>query len=304
MYISTKQMDNNFSNFQTPPNYYKRRLAAIFVFAIFFIFLGRHLTFLPTINLSMKQGSEQLKENIEKIIKGKAGSYSVYYKDLKTGEFFGIDENQIQTGASVNKLPIIAALYYLDKRGKLKLDDKITISEIDVQDYGTGSIRYQKMPQTYALRNLAKLALKQSDNTAAHVLSLKIGEGNVQKLVDSWGMKQTNMVDNKTTAYDISVLFEKIYKGEVASEANTKELLEFMTETEFEDRLPKGLPANIKIYHKTGDGEGFIHDLGIIENGDQVYFLGVMTSDIGDQEEQTKNTIAEISKKVFKSFSN
>ena len=68
------------------------------------------------------------------------------------------------------------------------------------------------MPQVYSLRNLAKLALKQSDNTAAHVLSLKIGEENVQKLVDSWGLKQTDMVNNKTTVYDMSVLFEKIYK--------------------------------------------------------------------------------------------
>lgn len=286
---------------QTPPNYYKRRLAAIFVFAIFFIFLGRHLTFLPTINLSMKQGTQQLKEEIEKITKNKKGFYSVYYKNLKTNESFGIDENQLQTGASVNKLPIIAALYLLDKQGKLKLDDKITIQEKDKQDYGTGSIRYQKMPQTYSLRNLAKLALQQSDNTAAYVLSLKIGEENVQKLINVWGLKQTDMVNNKTTAYDMSLLFEKIYKGEIANTANTKELLEFMTDTEFEDRLPKGLPANIKIYHKTGDGEGFVHDLGIIENGDQVYFLGIMTSDIGDQEEQTKQAIAEISKKVFES---
>lgn len=296
-------MENKFSQNQTE-NYYKRRLGAIIVFAVFFIFLGRHLTFLPTINLSMKTNTEQLKENIEKIIKGKTGSYSVYYKNLKTGEFFGIDENQIQTGASVNKLPIIATLYYLDKKGKLSLDDKVTIQKEDVQDYGTGSIRYQKMPQVYSLRNLAKLALKQSDNTAAHVIELKIGEENVQKLADAWGLKQTNMVNNKTTVYDMSLLFEKIYKGEIANPANTKELLEFMTDTQFEDRLTKGLPSGTKIYHKTGDGQGFVHDLGIIEQGEKVYFLGIMTSDIGEAEEETKNTIAEISKKFFEAISN
>lgn len=295
-------MENQFSNNQTPPNYYKRRLAAIIVFAIFFIFLGRHLTFLPTINLSRDTTEKDLKKSAEKIIKDKKGFYSIYYKDLKSGKSFGISENQLQTGASVNKLPIIAALYLLDKQGKLKLDDKVTIQKGDVQDYGTGSIRYQTMPQTYSLRNLAKLALQQSDNTAAHVLSLKIGEENVQKLINAWGLKQTNMANNKTTVYDMSLLFEKIYKSEVADTANTKELLEFMTQTQFEDRLPKGLPANIKIYHKTGDGEGFVHDLGIIEQGENVYFLGVMTSDIGDKEEQTKSTIAEISKIIYQTL--
>jgi len=75
-----------------------------------------------------------------------------------------------------------------------------------------------------------------------------------------------------------------------------------MTNTLFEDRLPKGLPKDVKIYHKTGDGEGSVHDVGIIEAGDKVYFLGVMTSDIGDAEEETKETIAQISEKVYDSF--
>ena len=296
-------MENQLTN-QTPSNYYKRRFAAIFVFAIFFIFLGRHMTFLPVINLSRDTNEQDLKEQIQKIVKDKKGFYSIYYKNINSGNFFGIDEQQINTAASVNKLPIITALYYLEKQGKLSFDDKITIQKEDVQDYGTGSIRYQKMPQTYSLRNLAKLALQQSDNTAAHVISVKIGEDNVQKLVDSWGLKQTDMVNNKTTVYDMSVLFEKIYKNEITDAAKTKELLEFMTDTEFEDRLPKGLPTNVKIYHKTGDGEGFVHDLGIIEKDNQVYFLGVMTSDIGDNEIQTKGAISEISKKVFDSVGN
>lgn len=289
---------------EKPQNFYKRRIAAIFVFAIFFIMLGRHLTFLPTINLSTNPVEVDMKKDIEKITKDKKGFYSVYFKNLDNGKTFGIDENQINTGASVNKLPIVAALYLLDREGKISLDDRITIQENDVQDYGTGSIRYQEMPQTYSLRNLAKLALKESDNTAAHVISVRVGEDNVQKLVDSWAMKQTNMVDNKTTAYDMSLILQKIYKGEIANPANTKELLEFMSNTDFEDRLAAKLPNTAKVYHKTGDGEGFVHDVGIIKTEKGAYYLGVMTSDIGENEEETKNTISEISKKVFDSVNN
>lgn len=294
-------MENQYSN-QNPPNYYKRRLAAIFVFAIFFIFLGRHLTFLPTINLSMNTKEEDLINDISEITKEKKGFYSIYFKDLKNGKSFGIEENQINTGASVNKVPIIAALYLFAKEGKINLDDRVTIQKDDVQDYGTGSIRYQKMPQTYSLRNLAKLALKESDNTAAHVIEIRIGEDNVQKLVESWQMKQTNMVENKTTAYDMSILFEKIYNGQVTDSANTKELLEFMSNTDFEDRIPKGLPSNVKTFHKTGDEEGYIHDVGLVQTKKGVYYLGVMTSDVGGREDETKTTISEISKKVYEVF--
>lgn len=296
-------MENQFIN-NSPQNYYKRRFAVLFVFSIFLIFLGRHLTFLPTVNLSMNTKEEDLVTDVSEITKDKKGFYSIYYKNLDTGKSFGIDEAQMNTGASVNKVPIIASLYLLAKEGKINLDDRITIQESDVQDYGTGSIRYQKMPQVYSLRNLARLALKESDNTAAHVIEIRIGEENVQKLVDSWGMTQTNMVENKTTPLDMGILFEKIYRGQIADGANTQELLEFMSDTNFEDRIPKGVPSNINTYHKTGDGEGFIHDVGLVSTNNGTYYLGVMTSDIGETETETKNTIAEISKKVFESVGN
>ncbi|MEK9175978.1 MAG: hypothetical protein AAB520_00885, partial [Patescibacteria group bacterium] len=70
-------MDNQFSH-NKPQNYYRRRLAAIFVFAIFFIMLGRHLTFLPVINLSTNSKEVDLKNSVDKITKDKSGSYSVY----------------------------------------------------------------------------------------------------------------------------------------------------------------------------------------------------------------------------------
>lgn len=296
-------MENQFVN-EEKPTYLVRRLGLLFVVAIFFLFLGRHLTFLPTINLSMSTPEEDLQTEIQKILEGKAGSYSIYYKDLDSESEFGIDETQINTAASVNKVPIIAALYLLDKEGKIDLDERVTIQESDVQDYGTGSIRYQEMPQTYSLRNLAKLAMRESDNTAAHVIEIKIGEENVQKLVEVWKMNQTNMVENQTSTKDMSIIFEKIYKGEIADEANTKELLEFMTDTDFEDRLTKDLPKQAISYHKTGDDEGYVHDVGIIKTPKKTYYLGVMTSDVGGKEEEAKNTISEISKTIYDSFNN
>lgn len=296
-------MENKFVD-EEKPNYIRRRLGVLLVVAIFFTILGRHMTFLPTINLSMNTKEEDLKSEVEKLIENKKGSYSVYYKNLDNGNSFGISENQINKGASVNKVPIIAALYQLEDAEKINIDERVTIQEADVQDYGTGSIRYQEMPQTYSLRNLAKLALKQSDNTAAHVIELKIGEENVQKLVDNWGLKQTNMVENQTTVVDMAIIFEKIFKNEVTTEANTKEFLSFMTETEFEDRLTKELPPNAKAYHKTGDDEGYSHDVGIIVTPEATYFLGIMTSDIGGSEEETKKTMSEISKLIYNSLNN
>ena len=286
-----------------PKNYYRRRIAAIFVFAIFFIFLGRNLTFIPKVNL-YDATPDRLRSDVQKIIKGKPGFYSIYYKDLKSGSSFGINENQIETAASVNKVPIVATLYYLASHNKLDLDEKVTIGKEEVQDYGTGSIRYQKLPVTYSLRDLARLSLQESDNTAAHVLGVRLGTDVIQNMVNSWKMVSTNMENNKTTTYDMSILFQKIYNNEIANPALTREFLGFMKNTDFEDRLTRNLPKGVIVYHKAGDGEGFVHDDGVVEykNG-KAYYLGVMTSDIGDTQEKTKSTIGQISKKIYDTLS-
>ncbi len=288
---------------QTEPGFYKRRIAAIFIFAIFFLFLGRNLSFIPKINI-YDATPDRLKSDTQKIIKGKPGFYSVYYKNLKNGSSFGINENQIETGASVNKIPIAAALYYQASRGKIDLDEKVTIGKDEIQDYGTGSIRYQTLPVTYSLRDLARLMLNESDNTAAHVLGVRIGADVLQNMVNSWGMSQTDMGNNKTTTYDEELILEKVYKGQIANSSLTKELMGFMTNTEDENRLPKLLPKGAVITHKIGDGEGFANDVGLFKTpkGD-VYYLGVMTSDIGDTLNQTNQTIAQISKKIYDELS-
>jgi beta-lactamase class A len=284
--------------------YRGRKALFVLFFTIFLLVLGRNLPFLPKFDFSINQSSktESMKKDVASIIDKKPGFYSVYYKNLKTGETFGINEKQIGTGASVNKVVIITALYFLDGQGQLSLNDNITVQKEDIQDYGTGSLRYQKPGQSYSMKNLASLSLRQSDNTAAHVLGVRIGVDVLQSLVDSWGLSQTNMQGNTTTVFDMEKLFEDIWNGNFASPSKTQEFLSFLTDSDTEDRLPKALPKNARVYHKTGDGEGFVHDVGIIDDGENVYFLGVMTSDIGNNEDLTKKTIAEVSKKVFDSL--
>ena len=200
------------------------------------------------------------------------------------------------TAASINKVPIVATLYYLNNKGGIDLDEQITLQENDIQDYGTGSLRYQKPGQVYTLRTLARLALQQSDNTAAHILGKKIGTDVIQNTINNWGLTQTNMEENKTSPKDMGLLYQKIRNQEVASEALTKELLGFMKDTEIEDRLPRLLPETAVVYHKTGDAVGNMHDVGIITYKDTVFFLGVLTADIGEDEEKAKTTIAKIAK--------
>lgn len=248
--------------------------------------------------------SKELLERIEKISQNAGGTYSIYIYDLNKKQGFGINENIVMTAASVNKIAILAALYHLAGIGEVDLEKIIVLQKEDIRDYGTGSIRYDPTGTPYSLKTLARLMMEKSDNTAAHILgSLTLGVDKIQNLVDSWRLTQTNIIDNKTSVKDMEILLTKIYQGEITIKPLTVEMLGFMDKSDFDDRIPAGIPPNIKVYHKTGDEIGKIHDVGIVDLPDKPYYIGIMSMDTTD-DETTKKTLAQISKLVFEYMKN
>jgi beta-lactamase class A len=249
----------------------------------------------PAVLKDQKTISTEIKEKIDQA----EGSWSFYFFDLNSHQGFGINESTISTTASVNKVPILASLYYLAGKGEIDLEKQITLQKKDIQDYGTGSIRYDPIGSTYTLKTLARLMMEKSDNTAAYILANHIiGMDKIQEFASSWGLTQTDIKNDQSSLLDMTKLFTKIYRQEITTPALTQEMLGFMDDSDFEDRLPRLLPKEVRVYHKTGDAIGFIHDVGIVDLEKRPYFIGVFTIDIKD-EELTKKTIGEISKIVF-----
>lgn len=278
-----------------------RRAAIITFYSFFLILLGRNLHFIPQISVGGNEKVkpvETIREEIIEYLKERRGDYSVYYEDLLTGENFSIHGSTLVTAASLNKLPIVAYLYHLASKKEIDLQDTVVIQESDIQDYGTGSLRYKKTGQPYTLQHLAMLSMKESDNTAAHVLTIRLGEENIQAFAYQIGMGSTSMVDNDTSARDIGKFYEMLYHNKITSPSLTQELLEYMEDTQFEDRLPVLLPKELHVYHKTGDGVNFIHDGGIISNGKAPFVLTILSSNISSEQE-AKETISNIALMVF-----
>lgn len=283
-----------------------RKAIGILIYTIIVLLIGRNLSFLPRFYTaqSVKSATTSLEKELKEFVKSKPGTYSIYYKDLHSDATIDILSNQVYTGASINKTYIIAVLYNLAKDNKIDLNQRIVVQKEDIQDYGTGSLRYEKPGKAYSLKTLAKLSMQQSDNTAAYIIANRIGRDTIQKTINSWGISQTSMANNQTSLSDLFIVFNKLYLEEITTQALTKELLEFMRNTDFEDRLSFLLPKDAKMYHKTGDAEGGVHDAGIVEYGKSLYFIGVLTNDISDREKETKSAIAEISKKIFDKVTN
>lgn len=249
---------------------------------------------------SIRKDSEDLKKQIQSAAGNTLKNYSVYVADYHSNFTMGINESEIFGAASVNKLPIMAAIYIEAQNGKVNFDQVITLQKEDIQDYGTGSIRYDPPGTTYTVKTLVRLMMQKSDNTAAFLLgNYVVGLPAVQSTINSWGLTQTDMANNKTSNKDMELLLSKIYGNNVASPPLTAEMLGFMRDSDFENRIPADLPQDVTVYHKTGDGEtGEVHDVGIVVHGKTAYYIGILTSNAGDPEVASKLE-SKISKIVY-----
>lgn len=212
----------------------------------------------------------------------------------------GINESEIFTGASVNKLPIMAAVYSEAQNGKVNFDQVITLQAEDIQDYGTGSIRYDPPGTTYTIKTLVRLMMQKSDNTASFLLgNYVLGLPTVQSIINAWGLSQTDMANNKTSNHDMELLLRKIYDNKIASPSQTAEMLGFLRDSDFESRIPGDLPHDVSVYHKTGDGDtGEVHDVGIVTHDSRAYYIGILTTNAGEADAASKLE-AKISKIVY-----
>lgn len=246
-----------------------------------------------------KRTTEDLTQKINDLIGDNWNNYSVMIDGFSESFKVEISETEIFTGASVNKVPILAALYYYAQKGDIDLDQVITLQANEIQDYGTGSMRYDPPGTTYSLKTLARLMMKQSDNTAAYILASEIvGFDKLAALLEQWGLSQTDMVNNKTSNKDMAVLMRKIYEEKVTNHAQTLEMLSFMKDTDFETRLPAKLPSGVTVYHKIGTEVRTIHDVGIVTDGKLSYYIGIFTTDV-DDDPTTEELMAKVSKLVY-----
>jgi beta-lactamase class A len=272
----------------------KQRIAVLIIYSLLLLFIGRNLTFLPAFGGGEKKFDlSEKRESVQKILAEREGDFSIYYQDIHSGQSFGIDENKVLTAASLNKIYIIGYLYYLAGKEKIDLEETLTIQKEDIQDYGTGSLRYDGEGKSYTLKALSELALRQSDNTAAFVLSARIGRENIQKFVNDLGLAATDIEKNRTSAQNAGVFFKLLYDKKITTPALTREMLGYMTDTDFEDRLALFIKDKAHIYHKSADAVAMIHDAGIVDDGKKPFIIVVLSSGIKD-EQDAKITIGKI----------
>jgi beta-lactamase class A len=228
-----------------------------------------------------------LRRELEQIARAYPGTYGVVVLDPSSGERVGIDADQRFDAASLGKLPILMKLYRAAASGEVDLDDKISMQPSDVQAYGTGVLYTYPIGYTMTLRECARYLIQKSDNTAWKMLDRYLGRDNIRAELYRVGARSTDYwIPNITTPDDVLLMLEKIADPSYTSPELSAEMLDVMTNTDFEDRLPQPLPEGTRVSHKIGYFGTTYADAGVVfpagaRDASDAYFIVVMTSETG-----------------------
>lgn len=233
--------------------------------------------------------------------------YGVVVKNLKSSEASYINEHRNFNAASLYKLWVMATVYKQIQDGKLKEDDILSedvsvlnnIFNIDTQfETSTGTI-------TLTVREALDEMITVSDNYSALLLSEKIGLSAISSFLNENGFNESSIGSSggspTTTAYDTALFFEKLYKGDLANDKYTNEMLALLKSQQLNDEIPKYLPPEVTVAHKTGMIDNSLHDAGIVYSPKGDYIIAILSE--GTSSEDFSEKIAQLSKVVYDYFS-
>ncbi|MDP9319624.1 MAG: class A beta-lactamase-related serine hydrolase [Chloroflexota bacterium] len=200
--------------------------------------------------------------------------------------------------ASLYKLAVLLRVESLVQRGTLSYDDTITIEEVDVTQDGSNEFPGTTLTIDRALEEM----ITYSDNGAALALVRVYGAAATDATLAAAGITgfhiaESDDEDNVATARALGTFFDLLATRRLVSAEASDRMLARLERQQINDRLPRDLPADVAVAHKTGDLGGLIHDAGLIQTSDGPRIAVVLTS--GGTEATAKDLIAGVGAIVY-----
>lgn len=270
--------------------------------------------------LGVKQISDtKLESQIKNFLNDKNGEYGIFIKDLtpQGKRDVYINSDQVFEAASLYKLYLMAAVFQSVNDGRFTLEEELSAKLSHLRDvYGGIDTGYEHFEEgeviAYTVREALVRVAQISDNFAALMLAEKTGWNSVQAIAEETGAIQTSIKSPiSTTPEDIGLLFEKLYKGEVVSFEASEQILDMLSKSKLNNRIPAKLPkmdpstgSGLRIAHKTGELSRVRNDAGIVfldSSSGGPYVIVILSKNLKGEDEGVEN-LAEISKIVYEYY--
>jgi len=236
----------------------------------------------------------ELLTQVGEITEGLRGKYGFYVKHIGNGSDYGLKQDEVYPAASLMKLPVIIALYEEAETGKLDLETEYVLKAADKAG-GAGVLQGKANGSSWSYRQMVEMMGKYSDNTAFAVFRRLLGDERIEKTIGKIGLEKTSLASFESSPAEIGKLFYWLYSGGLAKNSR-EEILAFLTETIYEERIPAGVPEGIRVAHKVGTDLGVFADGGIVF-AEKPYVLVIMTE--GARDDEAKEAVVKISRAVW-----
>lgn len=248
----------------------------------------------------------ELKQKLTSEINRFGGTAGVVVKDLETNWELSHNKDKLFPSASLAKIPIMAGCFLAASEGRLKLDKVVNLRSSD-KTSGSGILKDMHQGTSFLVEELIGLMVYDSDNTAANMLIKMVGIDYLNKSFKGFGLKNTNLsrniadfllrdkgVENYTTAEDTASILARAYRKELVNKNVSEKCIKLLKMQRANDRIPKYLPTNITIAHKTGLEKSVCHDVGIVFTKKGDFIICVLTKHKNSNSAASKELIAKL----------
>ena len=222
----------------------------------------------------------------------------IYVQDFKTQSSFELNPDERFEAASLTKVPVLVTVFNEIQAGRMAMDQVLRIEANDWQVYGTSVLQYKGPNTTYTVKELLWYLANRSDNTAFQKFVNLLGVKKIAANLYEWGFKVSDITKDVTTPREMVRMFDLTYNAKIIKSGLNQEMLSLMVQTNEEDRIPAGVPAEVRVIHKTGNAIGGLQDSGVVELKNRPYAISILQDNVSDEVEAEKLS-AEISKIVY-----
>ena len=240
---------------------------------------------------------------------GNTTHISYYFRDLNNGIWFGINEKELFSPASLFKTPVMISYFKQSEENPELLSKKIVFTEAD-KNYEKQNIKpstEMEVGKSYTIEEIINRMIIYSDNSALRIL-LREGDPFAYRVFYDLNVGITsneNGLENFMSVYEYSRFFRILYNGSYLNFEKSNKALELLTKIEFKDGLVAGLPSEVPVAHKFGERqfgeEKQLHDYGIVYYPEKPYLICIMTR--GKELSKLPHVISELSKVTYEEVS-
>lgn len=215
-------------------------------------------------------------ENIRAEMEMLPGHLGFYYKNLVTGEEYGLRAEEAYLAASVIKLPLFLHILSQIECGKMRADEKLAVEEWEKMP-SCGALSLFTGEVTVDLMTLCRLMICLSDNTATNKLICRCTLEGAQAGFEEMGLEKTVLrrllfdseaasrgIENTICPKEMGMLLERLYRGTFISESVSTAALEVLKKQQIRHKIRGKLVYRHPVANKTGEDENLSNDVGIV----------------------------------------